>query len=206
VIFERFDHKKLNDEGDPMTSLAQRVRDFRYSKGWGPDELASRAEISRTALYQIESGKTGLPRAGTLRRIAVALDVSMDELLGHADAPHLGPKQGRSPLDHANPLRRSRDLGDWIPAEGGPLVLPSHPPYPGQPQSVAAREDGRGDEQRSSLDPHRARPNTAAEAFLVREGELLSKLHDLLHSPLGHGIARIIDELHQMLPRARSLA
>ena len=42
-------------------SLAQRVRDFRYSKGWGPDELANRAEISRTALYQIESGKTGLP-------------------------------------------------------------------------------------------------------------------------------------------------
>ena len=44
-----------------MISLAQRVRDFRYSKGWGPDELATRAEISRTALYQIESGKTGLP-------------------------------------------------------------------------------------------------------------------------------------------------
>ncbi len=59
-------------------SLAQRVRDFRYSKGWGPDELASRAEISRTALYQIESGKTELPRAGTLRRIAVALEVPMD--------------------------------------------------------------------------------------------------------------------------------
>ena len=69
-----------------MMSLAQRVRDFRYSKGWGPDELASRAEISRTALYQIESGKTGLPRAGTLRRIAVALDVSMDELLGNPDS------------------------------------------------------------------------------------------------------------------------
>ena len=67
-------------------SLAQRVRDFRYSKGWGPDELANRAAISRTALYQIESGKTELPRAGTLRRIAMALDVSMDTLLGHAES------------------------------------------------------------------------------------------------------------------------
>ena len=66
-------------------SLAQRVRDYRYSKGWGPDELASRAAISRTALYQIESGKTELPRAGTLRRIALALDVSMETLLGHPD-------------------------------------------------------------------------------------------------------------------------
>ena len=45
-------------------SLAQRVRDYRYSKGWGPDELAGRAAISRTALYQIESGKTELPRRG----------------------------------------------------------------------------------------------------------------------------------------------
>src|SRR4051795_10013438 len=68
----------------PMT-LAQRVRDHRYTKGWGPDELASRAEISRTALYQIESGKTELPRAGTLRRIAGALDGSIDALLGHPE-------------------------------------------------------------------------------------------------------------------------
>src|SRR6516225_873622 len=79
----------LNDEGQLVISLAQRVRDFRYAKGWGPDELASRAEISRTALYQIESGKTGLPRAGTLRRIAVALEVPMEDLLGfEAQAEH----------------------------------------------------------------------------------------------------------------------
>ena len=43
-------------------TLAQRVKDCRYAKGWGPDELASRAAISRTALYQIESGKTEHPR------------------------------------------------------------------------------------------------------------------------------------------------
>src|SRR3954465_4065064 len=69
----------------PM-SLAQRVRDHRYTKGWGPDELASRAEISRTALYQIESGKTELPRAGTLRRIAIALEVPMETLLGYQES------------------------------------------------------------------------------------------------------------------------
>src|SRR3954471_23421019 len=76
-------------------SLAQRVRDFRYSKGWGPDELASRASISRTALYQIESGKTELPRAGTLRRIALALEVSMESLLGHGEPGK--PGQGALP-------------------------------------------------------------------------------------------------------------
>src|SRR5208282_6910465 len=90
-----------------VISLAQRVRDFRYSKGWGPDELASRAEISRTALYQIESGKTGLPRAGTLRRIAVALEVSMDDLLGHPEVP---AHQGTHAVDdhHTFPPLRAR--------------------------------------------------------------------------------------------------
>lgn len=63
-------------------TIAKRVRDLRYAKGWGPDELASRAEISRTALYQIECGKTETPRAGTLKRIARALDVTIEALLG----------------------------------------------------------------------------------------------------------------------------
>jgi transcriptional regulator with XRE-family HTH domain len=66
-------------------TLALRIRDCRYAKGWGPDELANRASISRTALYQIESGKTGQPRAGTLRRIAEALSVSTGTLLGPED-------------------------------------------------------------------------------------------------------------------------
>jgi transcriptional regulator with XRE-family HTH domain len=67
-------------------TIAKRVRDYRYAKGWGPDELAHRAEISRTALYQIECGKTETPRAGTLKRIAKALDVSIEALLGHEEA------------------------------------------------------------------------------------------------------------------------
>lgn len=66
-----------------MSNLAQRIRDIRYKKGIGPDALAARAEISRTALYQIECGKTEVPRAGTLRRIARALEVPVDDLLGY---------------------------------------------------------------------------------------------------------------------------
>lgn len=66
-----------------MSNLAQRIRDIRYKKGLGPDALAARAEISRTALYQIECGKTEVPRAGTIRRIARALDVPIDQLLGY---------------------------------------------------------------------------------------------------------------------------
>jgi transcriptional regulator with XRE-family HTH domain len=80
-----------------MTKLSKRIRDLRYIKGWGPDDLANRAKISRTALYQIESGKTELPRAATLRRIARALGVAPESLLLEAEpipagAGHVSPE------------------------------------------------------------------------------------------------------------------
>src|SRR3954463_12843214 len=104
-------------------TLAKRVRDCRYAKGWGPDELASRAEISRTALYQIESGKTELPRAGTLRRIAIALEVPMETLLGSQES---GNAALSSFLSFNGPRRPPQKSG-WVPSEGGPLTTISSP-------------------------------------------------------------------------------
>jgi transcriptional regulator with XRE-family HTH domain len=67
-------------------NVAHQIRQLRYSKGWSPDDLAGRAHISRTALYQIENGKTGLPRAATLRRIAEALGVEPENLISAKEA------------------------------------------------------------------------------------------------------------------------
>jgi transcriptional regulator with XRE-family HTH domain len=75
-------------------NLAKRIRDLRYSKGWGPDELANRAKISRTALYQIERGNTSKPQAGTLRRISRALGVPLEILLD--STPVLGEQLANS--------------------------------------------------------------------------------------------------------------
>jgi transcriptional regulator with XRE-family HTH domain len=174
-------------------SLAQRVRDIRYAKGWGPDELANRAEISRTALYQIESGKTGLPRAGTLRRIAVALDVPMDDLLaseGQSDQVSLSSERPGIP-------RRSQGLYGWLPSEGGPLAVSGSSNF--KTTSLAA-----SDESRFSVESSISSKSNGHDSIFVREGELMAKLHDLLHSPLGDGVARILEELHALLPRTRS--
>jgi transcriptional regulator with XRE-family HTH domain len=173
-------------------SLAQRVRDIRYAKGWGPDELANRAEISRTALYQIESGKTGLPRAGTLRRIAVALDVPMEDLLGIDE--QAGPVQSQA---EKQPNRRGRGIYDWVPAEGGPLSIPNGAGV--KPVSLATAE-----ESRFAVESEIPARTNGHESLYLREGELISKLHDLLHSPIGNGVVRIIEELHGLLPRTRS--
>jgi transcriptional regulator with XRE-family HTH domain len=174
-------------------SLAQRVRDFRYSKGWGPDELASRAEISRTALYQIESGKTGLPRAGTLRRIAVALDVPMEDLLGNDIEATPAP----TIPDRTQPPRPAKTNYGWVPSEGGPMSLPSNSSF--ATISPVPAEDGRlPRDVIIKTKPHNY------EAPYLREGELMSKLHDLLHSPLGGCITGIVDELHGLLGRSRA--
>src|SRR6476661_2773428 len=160
-------------------SLAQRVRDFRYSKGWGPDELASRAAISRTALYQIESGKTELPRAGTLRRIALALDVSMETLLGHNDAASVAGAASNSAG------RRTRGNGEWLPAEGTPLTVPTHRVLP-----TLENADG----SRFGVEAQ-AHSHTSLDGLsLARERELAWKLHELLGSPLGESVARIVEE------------
>jgi transcriptional regulator with XRE-family HTH domain len=136
-------------------TLAQRVRDHRYAKGWGPDELASRASISRTALYQIESGKTEQPRAGTLRRIAQALDIPTEALLG----PNLGVVGiGLSSTEPGSQPRREE--------------YASHDCF------------------------------TLDEApGLPRGGEIERKFQELLASPLGEGVARIVEASYRILPR-----
>jgi transcriptional regulator with XRE-family HTH domain len=173
-------------------SLAQRVRDIRYAKGWGPDELANRAEISRTALYQIESGKTGLPRAGTLRRIAVALEVPMENLLAFENESERAASLAERP-----PVHHPRGLYDWVPSEGASLSLTNGAGV--KTVSIASVE-----ESRFAVDAEIAIKSNGHDSIFVREGELMSKLHDLLHSPIGAGVARILEELHGTLPKSRS--
>ncbi len=93
-------------------NLAKRIRDLRYSKGWGPDELANRAKISRTALYQIERGNTSKPQAGTLRRISRALGVPLEILLD--STPVLSEQMGPS-----ESFNESSSLGHPVMAMGG---------------------------------------------------------------------------------------
>ena len=166
-------------------SLSQRVRDYRYSKGWGPDELASRAAISRTALYQIESGKTELPRAGTLRRIALALDVSMETLLGHSEAAApLSPSQG-----HLGLTTRSRGGSEWYPAEGTAM------------NSMGGRSTNKFESPEARFGVEFTAGHDGAA--LGRERELVMKLHEVLASPFGDAVARIVEESYRLLPQGR---
>jgi DNA-binding XRE family transcriptional regulator len=65
-------------------TLGERIRLMRRKHGLTQQELATRAQMSKTALNQIEMGKAD-PRVSRLRAIADILGVSMDYLAGRQE-------------------------------------------------------------------------------------------------------------------------
>ena len=60
--------------------IGNRLRAFRLASGLSADEIASRLDISRTALYRFEKGE--LAKIETLEKLAELLGVSVPTLLG----------------------------------------------------------------------------------------------------------------------------
>ncbi|MEO6808226.1 MAG: helix-turn-helix transcriptional regulator [Isosphaeraceae bacterium] len=129
-------------------SVARQIRDLRYIKGWGPHELADRAQISRTALYQIESGKTEMPRAATLTRIAQALEIPIESLIIQQE-----PNPTASPTGF---VEDRRQFGRTVPSRA--------------PREASSRDVA-----------------------------LNRKFRELLDSPLGQGLAQIVDQVYVLI-------
>ncbi len=62
--------------------IAERVRSAREWRGWSQTELARRAEIHPVVLNRLEKKHKAGVQAETIRRLALALQVSADYLLG----------------------------------------------------------------------------------------------------------------------------
>ena len=61
--------------------IAQNIKKFRKRKGISQDKLSKLAGATYNTIIKIESGATKNPRVETLRLIAKALGVSVDDLL-----------------------------------------------------------------------------------------------------------------------------
>ena len=61
-----------------------RIRELRMSRGLSQDQLAELASLNRVTVAKYEAGRVE-PGAQALGRLADALDVSVDELLGRVD-------------------------------------------------------------------------------------------------------------------------
>lgn len=60
--------------------MGEIVKKLREAKGWSQEQLAEKAGISRVAISLIETGKTREVLTGTVKALARALEVSVDEL------------------------------------------------------------------------------------------------------------------------------
>lgn len=64
----------------------ERIRAARLAAGKSVEDLAYEARLSRQHINNLESGKTPNPTIGTLVKVAKALDVPLDDLIGEAVA------------------------------------------------------------------------------------------------------------------------
>ncbi len=60
--------------------LAKRIKELRSRKGFSQEELSEKSGLSLRTIQRIENGETE-PRGDTLKRLAIALQVSPDEIL-----------------------------------------------------------------------------------------------------------------------------
>lgn len=62
--------------------LAENIRKLRTKKGLSQEKLARLADISTATLVKIEAGTAKEPTITTVTKIADALEVSIDDLIG----------------------------------------------------------------------------------------------------------------------------
>jgi transcriptional regulator with XRE-family HTH domain len=74
------------EQASQMAQVSGQVRRRRVERGWTLDVAAQRLKISRRLLAQIEASDAN-PSLSTLLSIAAGFDISLIELLGHADTP-----------------------------------------------------------------------------------------------------------------------
>jgi transcriptional regulator with XRE-family HTH domain len=65
--------------------IKDRLKELRTAAGLTQQDLAFKAGLSVTAIVHIEGGRIKDPRMSTLRAIAQALNVAIDELAGSED-------------------------------------------------------------------------------------------------------------------------
>ncbi len=85
----------MTEERAPSDLFQERLRAARDLRKWSQGELAEKAGMPPSSIAHFESGSRK-PSFDTLRRLANALEVTTDYLLGRADDPSLA--QAADPL------------------------------------------------------------------------------------------------------------
>ena len=93
-----------------------------------------------------------------------------------------------------NVTAKPRGASEWYPSEGAPLSLHA--------QRVGSKFDQSGG-SRFGVEYPSGGLSQVDTTSLLRERELVLKLHEILASPLGEPVARIVEETYRLLPQPR---
>ena len=63
-------------------NLANNIKKLREAKGLSQEKLARLADVANNTLIKMESGENQNPTLVTLKKVAKALSVSVDDLIG----------------------------------------------------------------------------------------------------------------------------
>jgi transcriptional regulator with XRE-family HTH domain len=64
--------------------LEQRIKQARKKVGWSQQKLAEKAGLSLAVITKIEQGVAKRPSIQTMMKLADALEISLDELVGRS--------------------------------------------------------------------------------------------------------------------------
>lgn len=104
----------IQETESTITSFGERLRQYREMIGWTSTELAERAGISRTYLWQIEDGRSR-PSLEYVQRIAQALGVSITLLLQEDRSPVMKqPIQKNQSHENDTTLREDKLDFFWV--------------------------------------------------------------------------------------------
>ena len=78
-------------------TFGERVKMFRILAGWSQSELAKRAGVSRPIITNVENGKHAGVHVENARKIARALNVTLDQLVGDLAAASPGTMANDDP-------------------------------------------------------------------------------------------------------------
>lgn len=64
-----------------MSNISKNIKKLRETKGLSQEKLARLADVANNTIIKIEVGKNQNPTLDTLRKIAKALEISVDDLI-----------------------------------------------------------------------------------------------------------------------------
>ena len=100
----------MTDTNQPSEIFKERLKTAREElRKWSQSDLAKRAKMPPSSIAHFEAGSRK-PSFDTLRRLAIALEVTTDYLLGRADSPDVAAAGDPLYRDMAKLTGRDREL------------------------------------------------------------------------------------------------